>query len=330
MKRPVRTHDPGVFVLRIEAARAATHLRRTPKGRELRPAVDLDAPPLIVAEMQVQRVHLVEGEQVDVLPHLDWREEMSSHVEHRAAPRETRCVRDRSRRYAPPIRHAAKRVLGLDARGQELAERLDAVKESRRVRGDEPDGIRCDAELVSLGAESGCAAKPQDDVAPGRCAVTGTDWQPVTGGRPQDRREHLANARGVRVARRDDDGARRGEDEWCTTPGDDGNGGRHDCVCRERCERRLLPEGHRRGRRRSMARSGGAQEQDGCGVPHGSQSVVDHRGTRMLAAVVARMPKTAAVPRGQEAPVLKPRDHLDPARGDTGATARRRRGSVST
>ncbi len=51
--------DVGVLLLRVEAAGPAADLRLSADRGEVRPRLDLDAPPLIVGEMQVQPVDLV-------------------------------------------------------------------------------------------------------------------------------------------------------------------------------------------------------------------------------------------------------------------------------
>ena len=88
--------------------------------------VDLDAPALVVGEVQVQHVELVEREQVDVLLHLVDGEEVARDVEHRAAPGEARMIGDAARRDRPRGRLRMLALLGLDRRGRSCRSVCDA------------------------------------------------------------------------------------------------------------------------------------------------------------------------------------------------------------
>ncbi len=81
--------------LRVVAARVSADRAFAAVRRQVRPGVDLDAPALVVGEMQVQAIELVVRNQVDVAFHILHAEEVTGHVEHRAAPREARDITDR-------------------------------------------------------------------------------------------------------------------------------------------------------------------------------------------------------------------------------------------
>ena len=100
--RPRVRDDVGVLLLRVESAAPATDLRQSTDGREVRPRLDLDAPPLIVGEMQVQPIQLVERVQIDEALDVVGPEKVARDVEHRAAPLEARHVDDVRRGHDQP------------------------------------------------------------------------------------------------------------------------------------------------------------------------------------------------------------------------------------
>ena len=65
-----------------------------PAFGQQRVAADLDPPPLIVGQVQMEPVELVEGHAVDERLHLVDRKEVTGHVEHHAPPAEARLVDD--------------------------------------------------------------------------------------------------------------------------------------------------------------------------------------------------------------------------------------------
>ena len=102
--RPRVRDDVGVLLLRVEAAAPAADLRLSADRREVRPRLDLDAPALIVGEMQMQAIDLVQRERSMKRFTSSRAEEMARDVEHRAAPLEARHVDDvRGRHDEPPI-----------------------------------------------------------------------------------------------------------------------------------------------------------------------------------------------------------------------------------
>ena len=108
--------------------------------------------------MQVQHVHLVEREHVDVLLDLFDGEEVARNIEHRTSPGETRRVDNCLRWYLPGTPLASH--LRFDIGGQQLSDGLNSVKQSGRAIGDEPHGIRGDGETVSFVADR-CGSSTQ-------------------------------------------------------------------------------------------------------------------------------------------------------------------------
>src|SRR6266540_7054534 len=104
---------------------------------ETRPALDLEAPSLVVGEMPVEDVQPVRREKVDVS--LDERhgEEVARHVEVQPAPSEARGVVDAGRRDAPVI-------------ARQLPQRLARVADAAVIRGRDADPALADVEAVAL------------------------------------------------------------------------------------------------------------------------------------------------------------------------------------
>ena len=108
-------HDVLVLLLRVVAARVTVDRGAAAEGGQTRPALDLDAPALVVGQVQVQCVDLVLGDLVDVQLDLVRLEEMPRDVEHRPAAGEARVVEDRAAGDRPrPVLH----VLRVDCRWQ--------------------------------------------------------------------------------------------------------------------------------------------------------------------------------------------------------------------
>src|SRR5512142_1132445 len=79
-------HDLPVLFLGVITTSVAANLSTAADLRQSGPGFDLDAPALVIAEVKVQAVDLVLRDQVDKALYLLQAEEMSCHVEHRAAP----------------------------------------------------------------------------------------------------------------------------------------------------------------------------------------------------------------------------------------------------
>ncbi len=86
--------DLAVVGLRVEAAAPAVHLGARPDLGERRPGVDLQAPALVVGEVQVQVVELQKGDVVDVALDRCDAEEVAGDVQHRSAVLEPWVVGD--------------------------------------------------------------------------------------------------------------------------------------------------------------------------------------------------------------------------------------------
>ena len=142
--------DVRVLLLRVEPAVAAADLRLSADRREVRPRLDLDAPALVVGEVQMQPIDLVQRVQVDEPFDVLGLQKMAGDVEHRAAPLVSRHVDDVGRGHDQPP-HVRRRML--DGRRQELSHRLHAVKQPRRLCRDDSDLRLRRRELVSLIAE---------------------------------------------------------------------------------------------------------------------------------------------------------------------------------
>src|SRR2546429_8521825 len=87
---------------------------------------DLDAPPLVVGQVQVQPVELMERGEIDELLHELLRHEVARHVQVDDPPAEPREVLDRYRGNRPDGRRHPR--LPKDGRRQQLAPRLDRVE----------------------------------------------------------------------------------------------------------------------------------------------------------------------------------------------------------
>ena len=156
-------------LLRVEAASGAAHGRAAAVFRQVRPGLDLDAPALIVGEMQVQAIDLVHRDQVDVPLHVVRTEEVARHVEHRAAPREPRTIDDPSRGHGDRAALARRRRGMLDDDRQELPQRLHAVEEPGGAVRSDVDAFGGDRELVALVAGIGQRSQRDlDDAGRGR------------------------------------------------------------------------------------------------------------------------------------------------------------------
>ena len=134
-------HDGRIVSLAVVSAGRAAHLQAAAKIGQVRPRLDLDAPALVIREVDMQPVDLVIGQQVDVLGDILDAEKVPGHVQHGPAPGEARGVGDRARLHDPRPRLDRGAV---DARRQQLSDGLDAVEQAGRLVGDDLDLLRGD------------------------------------------------------------------------------------------------------------------------------------------------------------------------------------------
>ena len=151
-------HDVGVVRLGVEPARVAVDGRTAADRREPGPGVDDDAPALVVGQVQVEVVHLVQRDLVDVPLDLRHREEVPRDVQHGAPVGEPRVVHDVPARYRPRP-GLYRRALHL--RRQQLAQRLHAGEEAGRLARPDHHGGAGDVELVPLAADARIGAGEQ-------------------------------------------------------------------------------------------------------------------------------------------------------------------------
>ena len=111
---------------------------------ERRPLGNLDAPPLVVGEVEVQPVQLVAGDELDEADDVVDADEVARHVEHRPSPLEPRDVDDVHRWQGGP-----------GAGREQLHERATAVPQAVRRRGDDGSAVGRHQQLVPFGAEVG-------------------------------------------------------------------------------------------------------------------------------------------------------------------------------
>src|SRR3990172_132388 len=115
-------HDLFVLLLRVIASASTIHLSPRADLGQFGPGLDFNAPALVICEVQVQAVHLVVCDQVNVSLYVLDAEEVSRHIEHGTAPPEAGSIAYRNGGQADASRAV---------RGQELPKSLDAVKQSR-------------------------------------------------------------------------------------------------------------------------------------------------------------------------------------------------------
>ena len=134
-------HDAGPVGQREPTALVAPARRRAADAGERRPVGHLDAPPLIVAEVEVQAVQLEARDQLDEAAHLVGGERVPGHVEHRAAPLEARGVDDADGRHRRAV--------------AQLVERAGRVPQAVLGGGGDGDDVVGGDQLVPLGAQVG-------------------------------------------------------------------------------------------------------------------------------------------------------------------------------
>ena len=158
-------HEVGVLLLRVVATRSSSHLPAPANSRQVRPRLDLEAPSLVVGQVQVQRVQFVQRHRVDVALHVIDGEEMACHVEHRATPRITRAIDDldAGNDQTSPGRRAV-----LHVNREQLSQRLHSAEQSRGSRGTERHPVTPGAECVAFSAQ--CVGGNDEADAP-RCTL---------------------------------------------------------------------------------------------------------------------------------------------------------------
>src|SRR5439155_1518129 len=118
---------------------------------EPRVLADLDAPPLVVGQVQVQPVELMERGEIDELLHELLRHEVPRHVQVHAAPPEPRGVLDRYGGNGPDGCRYPRRAE--DGRREQLAQGLDRVERACRLGCADGDASRSHVQAVPLSAE---------------------------------------------------------------------------------------------------------------------------------------------------------------------------------
>ena len=134
-------HDAGIVLSRVEAARVAVDGCPGCEPGEFRARGNLDPPPLVIGQVQVEVIELELRRPVDDAEHRVDREEVARDIEHDAAVGKARGIRDRHGRYPPSGRR------GLD----QLHEGLDAIEQSRGIRPGHLDAVCGGDESVGLG-----------------------------------------------------------------------------------------------------------------------------------------------------------------------------------
>src|SRR5699024_12872687 len=141
---------------------------------------DLDPPSLVIAQVEVEHIEFVQGEEVDEAQDLAFGLEVSGDVEHGTTPAKTWGVGDGEGGQHP--RGVAEGRLAVGIGGQELAQGLGTVEHPRRVVADDERARVVDDQPVALGAEPGMGVDAQPD--PGVVLGTGGDGE--SGGRTED------------------------------------------------------------------------------------------------------------------------------------------------
>ena len=155
-------HHVADLVLRIETAVGRTvigsplladhgGLADAAHGGQLRIALDLDAPALIVGQVPVQRIELVYGHHVDIPLHFVHREEVARHVEVHAPVCEPRRVGDLHAGHLP--RRIGRRLRTVNRRRQQLSETLQGIEEAGKLRRPHFDSLPVHVQFIAFGRE---------------------------------------------------------------------------------------------------------------------------------------------------------------------------------
>src|SRR5699024_5586650 len=142
-------------------------------------AADLDPPSLVIAQVEVEHIEFVQGQEIDEAQDLAFGLEVSGDVEHGTTPAKTWGVGDGEGGQHP--RGVAEGRLAVGIGGQELAQGLGTVEHPRRVVADDERALVVDDQPVTLGAEPGMGVDAQPD--PG--VVLGTGGEGESGGRTE-------------------------------------------------------------------------------------------------------------------------------------------------
>ena len=113
-------------------------------------AVDLDAPALVVGEVQVQHVELQHRDAVEVVEHVVDREEVAGDVEHRAAVGEARLVGDGCAGTVQPPAGCCRVIRSPDLGRQQLPQRLRAPEQPGGRVGADAHAVGAALERVAL------------------------------------------------------------------------------------------------------------------------------------------------------------------------------------
>ncbi len=169
-----------------------------PDLRQARILLDLDAPPLVVRQVQVQRIDLLCGQNLQQLLDLLLGEEMARHIEQQPAPLEPRPVLDLHARGFPI--HARHRLRRKHFRRHQLEQRLHPIEQPGGLARPHNDRIRGHGQLVTLSAQFRFGVPGgQEDRSFGRLRPSaGCEFETVTRGLDKPLRQILPG-----VARRD-------------------------------------------------------------------------------------------------------------------------------
>src|SRR5665647_891597 len=149
----VRASVAGRVRLRADLALPAprAHLGQS------RVAKDLDAPTLVLGQVQMQHVEPVHGHEVDETQHVMLRHEVARHVEHGAAPGEPRRILDLHGGDDPT--HAAHLAAPEHGGRKQLQESLTAVEDPGHVAAVDSDAVWRHSKLERLCAKRGLRRK---------------------------------------------------------------------------------------------------------------------------------------------------------------------------
>ncbi|MNV38825.1 hypothetical protein D3C71_1303880 [compost metagenome] len=125
---------------RIAAAIAGRNPATADRG-QLRIALDLHAPALVIGEVPVESIELLFGHRVEHALDLVQALEVAGRIEHQPAPAETRRIVDAQRRQG-----------AVGAAGEQLRQRRRAVEQTGLGGGGNGDAIAVGAQLVAFGA----------------------------------------------------------------------------------------------------------------------------------------------------------------------------------
>lgn len=159
--------------------------------RQLRVALDLDAPALVVRQVEVEDVEFVRRHQVEVAQNTFLGHEVPGHVEHEAAPGKAGCVPD-LRQGQPPCT-AGKGCAPEGVGAEELTQRLGAPEDTGGRAALEVDAVGGDGEPVFLGVEARPEGQMEDVVL---VPLLGRQREP--GGRAECRAQPAGGVLGAR------------------------------------------------------------------------------------------------------------------------------------